>query len=217
MQAHWSSVLVIMFTLLVAPFYWFLVLPVQKAIKMAWITAVLATIMLTINIFDVTGKLGPAGGALIGFMWIVPPLIVWLKRDWFKGLNQKPIVGLQIFRLIGAFFLVEMFRGNIPGSFAWPAGVGDIMVGLFAVVLFLNFDKIPESRLVVLIVLGILDFLSAFFFGFTSFEGPAQLFAVGFDNKANLFPTGVIPFFLVPYAITYHIISLINLNNDTSQ
>jgi hypothetical protein len=49
MQAHWSSVLVIMFTLLVAPFYWFLVLPVQKAIKMAWITAVLATIMLTIN------------------------------------------------------------------------------------------------------------------------------------------------------------------------
>lgn len=213
MQAHWTSVAVIVFSLLITPFYWFLVLPTRKAILMAWITAVVAAIMLAINLFDVTGKLGPAGGALIGLMWVIPPLIVWRYRTWFKGLDQKPIVGLQIFRLIGAFFILEMFRGNIPSSFAMPAGVGDIIVGLFALFLFLKYKEPQKSGLIILIVVGLLDFMSAFFFGFTSFQGPAQLFAIGFENQANLFPTGVIPFYLVPYAITFHILSIINLTN----
>jgi hypothetical protein len=54
----------------------------------------------------------------------------------------------------------------------------------------------------------------AFFFGFTSMEGPAQLFAVGFENKLSLFPTGLIPLFLVPYAITFHVLSWINRNTE---
>lgn len=211
MNAHWTSVLCIVFTLVMTPFYWFLVLSHKKAVIMAWMTAVIAAIMLTINLFNVTGKLGPAGGALIGLMWVIPPSIVWKYKDWFTGLNQKPLVGLQIFRLIGAFFLVEMSRENIPGSFALPAGIGDIIVGVLAVVLFLSYKNIPRNGLIALIVVGMIDFISAFFFGFTSFEGPAQLFALGFENQANLFPTGVIPFFLVPYAITFHLLSLNNL------
>jgi hypothetical protein len=135
------------------------------------------------------------------------------KRIWFQNLDRKPIVGLQIFRLIGAFFIVEMFRGNIPESFAWPAGISDIVVGLLALFLFLKYKEVPRNGLYTLIVIGLLDFLSAFFFGFTSFERPAQLFAVGFENQANLFPTGEIPFFLVPYAITFHVLSIINLNH----
>ncbi len=213
MQSHPITVLIIVFTLLITPFYWFLILPTGKAVFMGWITAVIAAVMATLNLFNVEEKLGPAGGLLIGFMWIVPPLIVWINRDWFRGLDQRPIVGLQIFRLIGALFIVEMFRGNIPGSFAWPAGVGDIIVGLFALYLFLAYKQIPRNALMILIVIGLLDFISAFFFGFTSFEGPAQLFAFGFDNQTNLFPTGLIPLYLVPYAITFHIISLINLKN----
>jgi len=211
MQAHWTTVLIIVFTLLVTPFYWFFVLPHKKAVIMAWISAALAAGMLTVNLFDVTGRLGPPGAGFIGLMWVVPPGIVWKQRNWFTGLGQKPLVGLQIFRLIGALFILEMFRGNIPGSFAWPAGIGDILVGLLALFLFLTYSKVPRIGLIALILIGVTDFMSAFFFGFTSFEGPAQLFAKGFQNKANLFPTGLIPFFLVPYAITFHLLSLINL------
>ena len=211
MQASWISVVIIVFTLLITPFYWFLVLPKSKAVIMAWITAAVAAIMFAVIMFKVTGNLGPIGGAVIGLMWIIPPLIVWKYRSWFKGLDQRPIVGLQIFRVIGACFIIEMFRGNIPASFALPAGIGDVIVGLFALFLFISYKEIPRSGLITLIVIGILDFISAFFFGFTSFEGPTQLFAVGFENKTNLFPTGLIPIFLVPYAITFHILSLINL------
>jgi len=214
MQSHWISVLIIIFTLLVTPFYWFLVLPNKKAVVMAWTTAIIASIMVTINLFEIEDKLGRGGGILILSMWIMPSLIVWINRDWFRGLDQKPIAGLQIFRVIGGLFIVEMYRGNIPGSFAWPAGVGDIIVGLFALYLFLKYQEIPRNSLIVLIVIGLLDFVSAFLFGFTSSEGPAQLFALGFENQLNLFPTGLIPLYLVPYAITFHIISLINLKRE---
>jgi hypothetical protein len=104
-----------------------------------------------------------------------------------------------------------MSRGHIPASFALPAGIGDLVVGIFALALVLSYKDIPQWGVLSVLVLGILDFLSAFFFGFTSFEGPAQLFAEGFDNQANLFPTGIIPIYLVPYAISFHALSLSNL------
>jgi hypothetical protein len=55
------------------------------------------------------------------------------------------------------------------------------------------------------------DFMSAFFFGFTSSEGsPLQLFFPAVTNQLILFPTGMIPLFLVPYAIFFHFLSLFN-------
>jgi hypothetical protein len=105
-----------------------------------------------------------------------------------------------------------MTRGNIPASFALPAGIGDIVVGVTAFILVVGFREIPRWGVLLVITIGALDFLSAFFFGFTSFEGPAQLFADGFDNQTNLFPTGLIPIFLVPYAISFHVLSWINLD-----
>jgi hypothetical protein len=67
MQAHWMSALIIVSTLLVTPFYWFLVMPSKEAAIMAWITAVVAAVMLTVNLFNIPAKLGPAGGALKGY------------------------------------------------------------------------------------------------------------------------------------------------------
>ena len=216
MQAHLATFLIIIFTVAVTPFYWFFVLPNKKAITMAWITAVGASIMITLVLFDVTKILGAVGEALIVFLWVIPPLIVWKKRSWFSGLDQRPIIGLQIFRVIGGLFILEMFRGHIPDSFAMPAGIGDIIVGGFALLLFVSYKKIPKSGIMALIAIGLADFTMAFFFGFTSFEGPAQLFAFGFDNQTNLFPTGVIPYFLVPYAITFHMISIINIKKTSN-
>jgi hypothetical protein len=54
------------------------------------------------------------------------------------------------------------------------------------------------------------DFLSAFFFGFTSTQGPLELFFLSpVPNRLIMFPTGMIPLFLVPYAIFFHVLSLL--------
>ena len=50
-------------------------------------------------------------------------------------------------------------------------------------------------------------FLSAFFFGFGSSETPVQIFFPDVPNNVIVFPTGMIPLFLVPYAIFFHVLS----------
>ena len=41
-------------------------------------------------------------------------------------------MALQVWRVGGLFFLVEWARGHLPGGFALPAGIGDVLVGLTA-------------------------------------------------------------------------------------
>jgi hypothetical protein len=130
-----------------------------------------------------------------------------------KELSQKWIVGPQLFRVIGGLFLIEMLRANIPGIFAYPAGIGDILVGMVAFGVLLAYKKegrIAGTWILVVVTLGITDFVSAFFFGFTSTPGPLQLFFPDNPNRLMVFPTGMIPLFLVPYAIFFHVLSLLN-------
>ena len=103
--------------------------------------------------------------------------------------------------------------GNIPGIFAYPAGLGDIIVGIVALAVLLiykNSKNIAKSGIMIVIIIGIIDFLSAFFFGFTSSDSPFQLFFPEIKNNVIFFPTGMIPLFLVPYAIFFHTLSYLN-------
>ncbi len=44
-----------------------------------------------------------------------------------KGLSQHMLIGLQVIRPIGLVFVLEHWRGNLPGVFAHPAGWGDLL------------------------------------------------------------------------------------------
>ena len=109
--------------------------------------------------------------------------------------------------------MIEMTRGNVPAVFAYPAGVGDIFVALVALAVLLKYRKaeyVSKNAIYLVIVVGITDFVSAFFFGFTSSETPFQLFFPDEPSKLIWFPTGMIPLFLVPYAIFFHTLSALN-------
>jgi hypothetical protein len=106
-----------------------------------------------------------------------------------------------------------MILRHIPGVFAYPAGLGDILVGLVALAVLWGFrksERIPKAGIFLVIGLGVADFLSAFFFGMTSSEGPFQLFHPAITNNLILFSTGMIPLFLVPYAIFFYTLSMLN-------
>jgi hypothetical protein len=64
-------------------------------------------------------------------------------------------------------------------------------------------------------VVGLADFTSAFFFGLTSSALPIQLFAFDNPNRVMEWPTGFIPVLLVPYAILMHILSLQQMRRDS--
>ena len=51
-------------------------------------------------------------------------IIAAIPRHW--------LIGIQTFRVLGGVFLIRYFQGDLPGLFAIPAGVGDLLTGIFA-------------------------------------------------------------------------------------
>jgi len=74
--------------------------------------------------------------------------------------------------------------------------------------------KIPAFWILAVAIVGLVDFFIAFFFGFTSSETPVQLFSFDSPNRVTEYPLGLIPLFLVPYAVVAHILSITQYNRD---
>lgn len=216
-DAHPVTVMLIMAAFAVTPIhvfatYTFSGASKRKGLRIGALWLVLGGFMFWICIADVPRRLGLPGNLIVPIMWIAPSLALFIWRDWFvdRWLCQKWLIGLQLWRAIGGAFLIEMVRGNIPGIFAYPAGIGDLAVAAVAAAVLLkywNAEKIPGRAVALVIVLGVADFLSAFVFGFGSSETPVQIFFPDVPNNVIVFPTGMIPLFLVPYAIFFHVLS----------
>jgi hypothetical protein len=122
------------------------------------------------------------------------------------------LVGLQAYRVFGGIFLVAWSRGNMSGTFALPAGGGDVLVGLLALpVAYLLHAGAPGARRLGIAwnVLGLVDFAIAVGIGILSAPGPLQLIALDRPNaQLGTFPTVMIPAFAVPSSILLHALSL---------
>ena len=221
LDANFLTIIIIIGSIMVTPFYVLAVYVFSGASPLKGVligTAFLlfGSFMFWVCLSGTVSKLGLAGELIVPIAWILPSLILILKRDWFlsEKLSQHWLIGLQLFRVIGGVFLIEMLMGNIPGVFAYPAGLGDILVGIIALIVLMVYKsskEIGKTAVMIVIIIGVADFMSAFFFGFTSSESPVQLFYPEIKNRLILFPTGMIPLFLVPYAIFFHTLSYLNL------
>ncbi|MEQ9606445.1 MAG: hypothetical protein RLN99_02135 [Kiloniellaceae bacterium] len=221
MDAHPITLIVIMAALLVTPFYLlctyvFSGASARKGALAGGAFLIWGAAMTWFCLAGILQGLGPLGSLVVPVCWLTPSLILLLRRDWFLDtpLSQRWLIGLQLWRVIGGVFLIEMVGGNIPGVFAYPAGLGDILVAAVAatvLIFYRNRDEVPRAAVLLVFCLGVADFLSAFFFGFTSSVGPQQLFFPAVANNSLMFPTGMIPLFLVPYAIFFHTLSILAL------
>ena len=190
---------------------WFLVI--------AW-----AALSLTLNVFGVfaTQPDQPPLALLISVTG--PPLLFAIAyyfsakvRTLALSLDLRLLTAMQAWRVIGAMFLVLMSFGLLPGTFAWPAGIGDLIVAGYApfVVLAISRRRPGWSKHVVLLnVLGLLDFVGAIGGGVLSGSSPIGILrgAATTDIMQEL-PLSMIPTFAVPFWIVLHIISLIKLRN----
>lgn len=133
-------------------------------------------------------------------------------RDFVLALDLRTVTALQAWRVIGGMFLALYAFGQLPGLFAWPAGAGDVAIGLAAVYVLhrlMNDATFAATRgFVAFNVLGLLDFAGAFATGALGAD-PAL---VGEVTTAPLLvlPLGLIPGFLVPAFTILHIIALIH-------
>lgn len=159
---------------------------------------------------------------------LLTPIIIGAWLIWrsptigliIDAIPQQWLVGVQIFRVLGGIFLVLYAMGKMPGVFAWPAGTGDLLVGVLAAVIAVAYARglRVNSNLVMLWnILGITDLVIAVVTGFAS--SPSAIQATAFDQPNELitmFPLALVPAFLVPLWILLHIASLTKLRRGAA-
>jgi len=132
-------------------------------------------------------------------------------------LDLRLLTAMQGWRVIGAMFLVLMWFGLLPGTFAWPAGIGDLIVGGYAPFVVLAISRRTpgwHTHVVLLNVLGLLDFVGAVGGGVLGGSSPIGVLRNDVTTDILLqLPLSLIPTFAVPFWIVLHIISLIKLGN----
>lgn len=148
---------------------------------------------------------------------IVFGVVAWATvpglRRLVDGIPQAWLVALQTYRALGVVFLILWQMGAAPALFAWPAGAGDILIGLSAPLVALVHAR-TGARAPVLWwnILGILDLVVAVATGFLTSPSPLQMFAFDAPNDLiSRYPLVMIPTFLVPLSILLHLASLAKL------
>jgi hypothetical protein len=157
--------------------------------------------------------------------FLIPPILFLVSyalsakvRQVSLALDLRLLSAMQAWRVVGGVFLVLLSLNLLPGTFAWPAGVGDLIVGAYAPFVVLSIaDRKPgwRTHVVLLNILGLIDLFTAVGTGVLSGSSPAGLLrsSVSTDIMQQL-PLSLIPTFAVPAWIVMHIISLLKLRRD---
>ena len=129
-------------------------------------------------------------------------------RDIIAAIPQHWLIGIQTFRILGGVFLVRYFEGQLPGIFAIPAGVGDVLTGILApLVAYWWFSAKPYARAAAIAwnLFGMADLVNAVTLGVLTGGG------------GIVFPIVLIPVYAVPRAFLIHSFSLIGLLSQHSK
>jgi hypothetical protein len=122
------------------------------------------------------------------------------------------LVALQVYRVLGSAFLIGWARGAVPGIFALPAGIGDVITGLLAVPVAISVAAgTIEGRKAAIAwnTFGLLDFTVAVGIALAISPGPLQVIVPSIPNsQLGTYPSVMIPAFAVPSSILLHALSL---------
>jgi len=203
--------------------------PERDRAKAFWsVTALLVGWFVTALVTSMAGLYRPPSGpptiqyAL--FLPIVVGVVLFrmspLLRRTLAIIPSSWLVGVQLYRALGVIFLVLYAGGHLPGLFALPAGVGDVLVGIFApsvAAVLARSAKGSERRVRLWNLLGIADLVVAVTAGFLTSPSPLQIAAFDRPNVLiAMFPLALVPVFAVPLSILLHTASLRKLSQDVA-
>jgi hypothetical protein len=170
-----------------------------------------------------------ARGAFVGgadspplpiFLGFAIPLVVFFAayfgwsafRAFVLGADLRLVAAIQAWRWAGLGFLSLYAHGVLPGLFAFPAGLGDMAIGVTAPWIVLGLVRHPSfaasRRFVIWNIMGILDLVVAVSMG-TLCSG----FLHGFIGNVTTGPMAqlplvLVPAYLVPFFIMLHFTAL---------
>lgn len=127
-------------------------------------------------------------------------------RQFALTLNPRTLTMLQAWRIGGFVFLVLHAHGILPGTFALPAGWGDIAIGATAPLVATKLSHSDHRRGFILWqILGMLDLVMAVSLGTLAGLIRPDGIATG---AMTVLPLSLIPTFAVPLLIILHVICI---------
>lgn len=151
-----------------------------------------------------------------------PPLLFLLAVFWFPqlrawalSLDPALLTALQGWRVLGGSFLFVYAFGRLPGLFAWPAGLGDVAVGIGAPFAALALARgrlsITSNKFLAVHAAGLLDFAIALGSGIVARNQIPGLVEGITSSAMGELPLVLVPAFGVPVFIILHLIVLLQV------
>ena len=138
--------------------------------------------------------IGVAAPLLFFFAWMG---LSQSFREFVLSLDLRLVAGMQAWRWAGMGFLDLYAHGVLPGVFAFPAGLGDMAIGVTAPWVMLALVRQPgyaaSNAFIRWNLFGILDLVVAISIGALS-----ALFATGAPGEISTAPMAMLPLLLVP-------------------
>lgn len=193
--------------------------PTMAVVLMVWFALVF---LLGARGAFVTPSGAPPLPILVGFL---APLLAffagWRMSRRFRAfvltVDLRLATAIQAWRFAGLGFLALYAQGVLPGLFAWPAGLGDIAIGITAPWQVLALLRRPGfaagKSFMVWNLLGILDLLVAVGTGVLASGLVVGLAGETTTGPMAQLPLVLIPAYFVPIFIVLHVTALIQGRN----
>ncbi len=139
-------------------------------------------------------------------------------RGFVLAQDIRRLTMLQHWRVVGFVFLPLYAFDVLPGLFAWPAGLGDVAIGLAATVIIARMDRDPAYVLSPgfrrFQLLGLLDFAVAVgTAGLAAGAFPALIPGGITSAPLDVWPLNMFPSFGVPVFIILHLSVLLKIRH----
>ena len=148
---------------------------------------------------------------------------LWQSESIARLVSAIPLpwlVAAQVYRVAGGIFLVLWADGRLPWQFALPAGIGDVMTGIVAVVVAaLSAQNAFGARRATYAwcLFGIADLVVAITMGAMTSPGRPHLLAFEAPNLlVTAYPLVMVPTVAVPLALMLHGLVLWRLRRETA-
>lgn len=154
------------------------------------------------------------------FFGFAIPLVVFFAahfgwrsfRDFVLGVDLRLVAAIQAWRWAGFGFLTLYAHGVLPGLFAFPAGLGDMAIGISAPWMVRGLARHPSfvasRRYALWNILGVLDLIVAISMGTICSGFVPGVTGIVITSPMAQLPLVLIPAYLVPLFIMLHFIGL---------
>jgi hypothetical protein len=175
----------------------------------------LAAALAAADLFVGTNPVGPPTiGTVIAFPLVATAVAASILPSVRAALLRMPmpfLIGLNVWRVAGGFFLILAAQGRLGGPFPISAGWGDIITGVLALpVAWLALRGQGKALAWTWNAFGMLDLVVAIALGIISANGsPLQVIHAGPGSEAvqmlpwSLIPTVLVPMFLIVHAVIF--------------